>query len=386
MEPRHKRYKVKKLKQKARSNTCMRAVPLKRVMLFLGAGASASFGYPTTQSFLEELKAELGESAEGLLFSNLIKVPHVKDVEHVLEMLEALRIFEKHPLRELTARFQTSVNLERLSNNLPDLLRLADKLEDRIQSDVYRQYEFSPKTLDSVINAYEPLMEMIFLRREDNEIPVFTTNYDRVIEEFCSHSEYLCVDGFERRGRAEEFDWKPSEYDEVVRGKPPNQPIVKLFKLHGSLNWRRRHDNSIVKVSTEERTRGTKRFKENLVIYPAEKFKPEIEPFNTLHVLFKRIFAESEIAIFVGFKFRDEYLNEIIFNEIISEDTGKKKIIVVSPHATQTVEALEDRYADGFPNKILVPIESSFGEQNINMINRISDEIAKFVSSKSMTR
>lgn len=91
---------------------------------------------------------------------------------------------------------------------------------------------------------------------------------------------------------------------------------IKLFKLHGSLNWRRRQDDSVVKIGSEERTRGTKRFKENLLVYPAEKFKPTIEPFKTLHGLFEKYFEECETCVFIGFAFRDEYLNSIIVPNI----------------------------------------------------------------------
>ncbi len=349
----------------------------KKIILFLGAGASAPFGYPTTEKFLDGLKAELGNSAEGILLSDILKVPHVRDIEHVLEMLKALRVFKEHPIKELVSTFRTSIDLPMMSENLSEQLKTAESLEDRIQSDIYRQYEFLPNTIDAVTEAYEPLLEMISSFRGDNEIPIFTTNYDRVIEEYCIRNRLICIDGFKITPPSDEFEWN----DEEFKRKSENVCIVKLFKLHGSLNWRRRHDFVAVKIGSEERTRGTRRFRENLLVYPTEKLTnevektvlPEKEPFGLLHVMFRKIFRESEVAIFIGFNFRDEYLNEIVVSE-----SEKKKIIIVSPHATEIKKKIEQPDAEIvqiFADREIVAINGLFGE--LSVTNGIESAILK---------
>lgn len=337
------------------------------IVLFLGAGASASFGYPTTQKFVEELKSVLAGSSEGILLDSLLEVPHIKDIEHVLQMLEALRGFKKYPLKEFVTKFTVNIGLPNLSTNLHDQMKIAEKLEDKILDDIYRQYEFNPGTIDSITGVYEPLMGMLSSLRGDNEIPIFTTNYDRIIEEFCSRtlgSAY--VDGFEWKERTKESVWNPKEFEK----KPEKGDLVKLFKLHGSLDWRRRRDGVIVKVGSEERTKGTKRFKENVLVYPAGKIQPEIDPFKTLHELFVKYTSDSDTFIFIGYSFRDDYLNGII-----NQHLEKKKVIIVSPNATQNVRQnlLGGRELPSVHR--MFPIDNSF--EKPNTLNNIEEAILK---------
>ena len=72
---------------------------------------------------------------------------------------------------------------------------------------------------------------------------------------------------------------------------------------------------------------------------PAEKVKPEIEPFKTLPEWFKKLFNESDVVIFIGFAFRDQYLNKIIMESPLSK---RKKLIVVSPHASKLVDKFKE--------------------------------------------
>ena len=307
-------------------------VPKKRVLLFLGAGASAPFGFPTTRQFLAGLKDTLGNTTLGILLSNLLEVPQIQDVEQLLELLKAVEVFKKHPIRDFVKKFHMSIHLPNISNNLSDQMKLMEQLEDKIKSDIFRQYEFSPSSVKDIDAAYGSLIKLISQVTTDNELSIFTTNYDRVIEEFCEGNDYLYEDGFKLNPQNNEFEWNSTGFDKSSK----KDFCIKLYKLHGSLNWRRRYDLQVVKVSPEERTRGTKRYRENLLIYPAEKLTneverildPEKEPFGEIHIRFRKMFKKSDIAIFIGFNFRDEYVNEIIGTE-----REGKTIIIISPHA-----------------------------------------------------
>ena len=281
------------------------------------------------------------------MLDNLLEVPNVKDIEHVLELLRALKVFKLHPLKEFVQKYQPTFNVPSVSNNnLEQFLRLVESLEDEIQSDIYRQYEFIPNTINVITQAYFPLLDMIYKTSNLNQIPIFTTNYDRVIEEFCNHTSITCIDGFKKGANTEDFVWQPADF--AKESKKAKQ-IVKLFKLHGSLNWRRRSDGTPVKVGAEERTRGTRRFIENVLIYPAEKVKPETEPFSSLHEWFKNVFNESRIVIFIGFAFRDRYLNEIISQG--SKSKGKQ-LIIVSPHASRLLDNSKNQFSGNTVNLI----------------------------------
>ena len=114
-----------------------------KIMLFLGAGASAPFGYPTTEPFVENLEKSLGSPLKELL-NDLLKVEGVRDIEHVIELLDSLdsilktdiikRFFIKFPFslriagtsREWLKSFKAKQPVKR-KNHRPNLQRIRDK-------------------------------------------------------------------------------------------------------------------------------------------------------------------------------------------------------------------------------------------------------------------
>jgi len=343
---------------------------VRRIILFLGAGASAPFGYPTTQKFINELKDNLGSDVEGKFLSYLLDIKGFTDVEHVLELLDLLQSINRHPVKDFLRTYPTHLRFGAgESISFLEMLDGMEKLRDRIQSDVFRQYEFDPTTIGPITQVYSPLVEMLSLLSNYKEIPIFTTNYDRVIEEFCRSNKLTCIDGFKRTGGSEEFEWNPEDFNREITDT--SETTIKLFKLHGSLNWRiRKSDNTIVKIPPEERTRGSRRYEKNLVIYPAEKLKPENEPFRTLHEFFRSEFIKSDYAIFVGFSFRDEYLNSLIMSS-----SGKNKIIIVSPRATELLKRLLSVRPIWHTERNPITIDRSFGE--VETLNEIEKTILK---------
>jgi hypothetical protein len=300
--------------------------------LFLGAGASAPFGYPTTLKFISDLKEELGSTPELELLNHILGISGFVDAEHVLELLDVLHNINKHPFQEFIQTYQTYIRFkgDKAAVSFLDLLNSIEQLRGKIQSDVFRQYQFNPNSIESISLAYKPLIELLFSITNNSPLSIFTTNYDRVIENFCRSNKLHCIDGFKRNEETEEFEWHPEEFDR--RTASDKAPTIKLFKLHGSLNWLDRGNNTIERVSVEGKIR-TKQHKGNLLIYPAEKLKPEIEPFKKLHELFQTEFGHSDITIFIGFAFRDEYLNNVI-----RQGSEKNKIIIVSPSASELVK------------------------------------------------
>jgi len=355
----------------------MANVDHKKIVLFLGAGASAPFGYPTTEKFVGGLKAEIGDSVEGIFLSNILRMPEVKDIEQVLEVLKALYVFNKNPLKEYVTTFTTTINLPNLSTNVFDQMKIAERLEDKIKSDVFRQYEFSSLRINEIKDAYGPLIEMLFNLRGDNELPIFTTNYDRVIEEFCYREGINCIDGFKRNPQTEEIEWNSKEF----KRRPRRKRIIKLYKIHGSLSWRRKRDGMFVRVGPEERTRGTQRYEKNLVLFPTEKLTneverlmiPEKEPYGLLHILFREVLKESEVAVFIGFSFRDAYINDIIISEM-----NNKKMLIVSPQASDIENKLRRPFPFGdsiqiSPMPRILAMDGMFG--TVDMTNQIEKAI-----------
>jgi hypothetical protein len=253
-------------------------------------------------------------------------------------------------------------DLPKVSNNLADILNLAEDLENKIKSYVYQQYQFSPETLRKVNSVYKPFLEQILSYNGDDEIEVFTTNYDRVIEMFCAKNNFSLIDGF-RHSNTEEFEWAADEFEKKGSGR-----TVKLYKLHGSLNWRRRYDDLPVKIGTEEKVANSKQFKENLLIYPAEKSKPEIEPFKTLYEKFEHYYKICDACIFIGFAFRDEYLNKII-----DQGLENLKIMIIDLNAVDIRKSLIEKL--GKKSHRIFGINASF--EDANNLDKINEFLSK---------
>jgi hypothetical protein len=177
-------------------------------------------------------------------------------------------------------------------------------------------------------------------------LDVFTTNYDRIVEKICNLLSKNLSDGFGVDYRQRTWYWNPSllgveqHSHEKGRLERSNYPIpaIWLYKLHGSLNWRRTTDGNIEQFPIEERIRagGEDSYAENLLIYPGGKSAPISEPFKTLHDCFRDRMDVADLCVVVGFSFRDSYLNEI-FREFLKREPTT--LISISPNASSNLEA-----------------------------------------------
>jgi len=98
---------------------------------------------------------------------------------------------------------------------------LASQAADLIECAVcYLLSNKKPKGLDLFVKAKE-----IF-----DEVDIFTLNHDTLIEQQFDNAKILYVDGFGKNGG--DVKWFDSIWDQ-------NSSSVRLFKLHGSVNWLR---------------------------------------------------------------------------------------------------------------------------------------------------
>ncbi len=249
------------------------------------------------------------------------------------------------------------------------------RLRTKLLNDIYRQYEFNENKIFNICQVYVPFLDNLFSLNQSNKLSVFTTNYDRIIEKLCYRENISVIDGFvkneetQRYGlNPEEYVWEPTEFRNPSSFESQNgEKRINLFKLHGSLNWRIKFDDRIVRIASEEKAT-SKNYKDNLVIYPSEKVKPEIDPFKTLHNEFQLELKECDAMIFIGFAFRDEYINDII-------KESNTKVIVISPHASERIKNPSEG-ASKF--RRISAINASFGATEVTEINK---EIQKIVNS-----
>ena len=311
------------------------AAATKRALVFAGAGASFAVdrdAYPTTVQFYDRLPTNIQEHP---LVTGIVKHLPKKfgegrpDVEKILWCIGELRDYfntlnDAHhpaswfiPNNKLPSLVGVSGDTSAYTGIANRAAHVVGQLSNEISAKVYEFYSQTP-TLSAVTENWLELFGLFAVKEYWPDI--ITTNYDLVIEE----ASVLAGQPIEYgRGRGvisalNEDVWKKqlSESDYI-----PRSGTGLLTKLHGSVNWLREH-GKIVFGGTE--FKGDHAY--HGVIYPGFKGVPKDEPFTLMHSYLEAAIQRADVLIFIGFAFRDEYINACIERNI-----GSKVINVIDP-------------------------------------------------------
>jgi len=308
-----------------------------KVTLFLGAGASRAFDYPTTEEFMTNLGLKISGGEKEILDA-FRRTPEIKDIEHILQTLDILISADSNPyLHANFKQFPPMMPTKAGTRNWVQYIAWCKSLKERIRTSLHTQYEFDPNKLNKVLGSYGALLNRLAIFNGNRQLDIFTTNYDRVIEEFAMNDKSQTVDlidGFSFDSRQRGRFWNRDEFD---RKQTPSATLrLRLFKLHGSLNWRETHDGRIESVRTEERCSGTRRYTRSILIYPTQKGLEGEDPFATLLGHFREAALHSKTFLVIGFSFRDPIIDDIFLNHL--RESHENKLIVVSPSAKENVK------------------------------------------------
>ena len=205
----------------------------KNIVLFVGAGASRACGYPVTGDILprileclkqgEFLRGKLrdkhiGANARPLLRMLRYLVPRT-DVGSIPQITEVLSI--------LDYCIDTG---EELLPVTPHTLKLTDArwLLERAMARVIRRIHRNPDVVPRDI-----LKWIHRAKRQGGDVTIISTNYDFSLDRLLFDDmanwdrDYLKTDFG--------FSWRDPDNGELVH--PSSKPILRLYKLHGSLNW-----------------------------------------------------------------------------------------------------------------------------------------------------
>jgi len=349
-----------------------------KICLFLGAGFSKPFGLPTMREILKEIRDKVISSSANLsniyqlillakAFSNPAIWPKIKesplgyeeinliskkdDIESILGFLNKLESSDLDSFVYLTTNTCFALNTGHFSRhhfplytNSPTIRSLEDEetrktfrekikelkifIKDHI---VRRCWQFKVEKAIAFCRSFFDFM----YNSVGNEIWVFTTNYDPIIEEYCEEESHIdLIDGFDRATRTKGI-WEPEKFDKY----PSARKLLKLVKLHGSCNWYE-IKGKILCIPAEVRALAGGVEPKNSLIYPTQQ--KEIfarSPFRELFQLFQRVLLnEADGCIIIGYSFRDD-----IIKRIFQKALEKIQLMVIDQEASKIVE--------NFPNK-----------------------------------
>jgi hypothetical protein len=304
-----------------------------KILLFAGAGASMAVNgeqFPTTIEFFNRLPTTITDLP---LFQQLIDLIQARtgkrvDIEQVLWALDELRRDLKglHDGSSVLGYCMKPPNyvatvgqltFGQLDLAIDVLLTHSDNLTSEINKLVYDLYSYDP-TATELSKNWIPWLRLLW--EASDELNIFTTNYDGVIESalssICPLSEldaYLGLSG-ERRKYVNLKSWE----DVPVDGKGL------LTKLHGSVDWKR--SGSRINISDAGFAGDHER---HPIIYPGFKGAASAEFFDVFHSYLGYAVGEADILIFIGFAFRDEHINSIIRDALRDE----AQVVIIDPNS-----------------------------------------------------
>lgn len=229
--------------------------------------------------------------------------------------------------------------------------RLAGSLRTAIEYQIIQTYSVLPRA--DLLNLYSPVFDLIFSNIDPDKycLPVFTTNYDPAIEEFCDSKpeSYDLTDGFAQVGR--EYIWNADQFHAFkLKGGKRN---VVLFKLHGSVDWLFvRAKGAIVRTQPFHQMIDEQRYK-NVLIYPAVHKVATDEPYFTAYDYYGRCCERSKFLLTIGYSFRDydalaRLRSAMSFNSDLT-------LLLLAPDSKDIIDSLPLR------REQVIPIEHNFG-------------------------
>ena len=195
----------------------------KNIVYLLGAGCSASFGYPVTSQImpgicehifaagqLEDYKLQLTDSLSKI-YSCFVP-PY--DKENLVDIIELLSLVDYSCLYNLPPH--------------PDMdIKSTDSLKEnllRALVEMLTEYDLKKKDKEARL-SYKAFQKVLKDQINSHNVSIITTNYDMSIDLALSEDGLEIDYGIEYRN----FD------SEVI--SRPRDAGVKYFKLHGSHNW-----------------------------------------------------------------------------------------------------------------------------------------------------
>jgi hypothetical protein len=299
----------------------------KNVGFFFGAGTSTALGIPNI--------AQLTKGVEDSLKDDLLKIYLIikKDLEttfpdktiNIEDILNQIR-----RIREITGEKKDKKYIEVNGE-------LAKILDIEICNKIHHILSEKEKTAD--IKNTKKLMAWMNMQNRDYSKEIFTSNYDLIFEKSLEETQIPYFDGFV--GSYEPF-FLAENVEKFVDNNDITKSWIRLWKIHGSLSWFWKKDDSknsyrIVRLGKID---NIEKEGNEVVIYPSkEKYdSSRKQPFISYFDRLKTFLTNGELLFIIsGYSFSDQHINEVIFNSLRQNN---RLHIVVFAYADETIEEL----------------------------------------------
>lgn len=249
--------------------------------------------------------------------------------------------------REISDDLRKSVDLERaLIKTSPD-----EKLSKEIVKTVGAYVSEKDKEVrDRYFNRQKkiPVGSLIDYYRSEI-LTIITPNYDCLVEYCCDELKIHCNTGFVgyfRKNLDFEKAEREAEYVDksvIVKGRRRRiekiTPHVKLFKVHGSIDWYDFNNSTVSDIFLIE---SEKYEDKRLIILPGDRKYSEAfhEPYRELIQKADDSLRSGRSFLMIGYGFNDEHLQEILVKRLVEDE--KPGIIISKGLSKKAKELLSD--------------------------------------------
>jgi SIR2-like domain len=286
-----------------------------------GAASAPGMGdlWDAVQSSIDTAKSEIGMS-----FEEVVRAVTGRAAADLNKNIEGLLSLCKIQLELLSVR--ASAEGATSDAKMRDtLIRFLTQAEQTILARV----DFV--TERTAVHAHMSLLQK-FARRsgEKPRVRLFTTNYDLCIEQAALRQNIVLIDGFSHSAR-QRFNRDNFQHDIVRRTTVSTKAeyvdgVFHLYKLHGSIDWRRQPDNVVVRSTENTSTLRP------VLIYPrSSKYQESFEsPYLDMFSALQSCLREPDTTLIIaGYGFADDHISSPIWSAL--ESNLSLRLILCDP-------------------------------------------------------
>jgi hypothetical protein len=311
-------------------------------MLFLGAGASKPMDIddlsgitskveeivsPRLRDIINQLKAIFEKNQELLVNFNM-------DIEVLFFIFNCL-VNRRQMLNEMGPFALLMYNFVSTDHEFRQLEIFNDEFQNFKEcvastiSQVIGRYRYSQPQKSTARRSYDEIYDLSI--RHNHQFPnalgllttgifnvVATVNYDLVLEIYSTQTDIAVIPKFlKRRG------FKSTEGLDVLAINEITQGVMDLeyIKLHGSIDWWLNDKGKV--VLSMEQNNPFEVLIDRTMIYPIyEKFVSK-DPFFALYQYFRKMLFKDDVAIVIGYSFRDTSINNAFLDWLHSKPTSR---------------------------------------------------------------
>lgn len=272
------------------------------IIVLLGAGASCEAGLKSSLQMTQQVEEKLEKNwkdykslylaiKSSILYGHNLKGNTTTDlnIEEFVNVLSELERCDEHTIYPFIASW--NMELSKYGGN--DFCNIK-KFKKAIVKELAEKWVNLKNTTDA--NYYNNLK--LFAISIGTNLRIFSLNYDLCVERACGMD-------FVHRGFNENRIWD----DRCMADDENTQHPLRLYKLHGSLDWRRNKNEQIYFEDNPSPCDDVEDYK--LIFGTTYKLRYE-DPFLFLISSLRRYALDAKLIICIGYSFGDDHINAIL--------------------------------------------------------------------------